>query len=498
MTIISRLAAFCAALLLLAPTTAVGADQSRFRADTDAFIRRAMGEVGVVPGLAIAVADGDGTVLTAGYGIADLATGDAVDADTRFYIASSTKSFTALAVAAMAMRGEIDMKASLAPWATDLGLPAAMAAGVSLNDLLSHRSGLDNSPMAFRAALSGDHTPEIMRGLLGTTVVLTEAPQGTFRYSNAGYNLATTLLTERFGRDWRDLVDDEVLAPVGMTDTIGWVSRASAGGAAVAAGHLGYPATGTIRSPLQKVDATMQSAGGLFSTAHDMARWLEVQVNDGVVDGRRIFPEGLVASTHRSLVGQAATFGPYTREGYGLGWQVGHYGDDVLIHHFGNFAGSRAHVSFMPGRRLGVAVMVNEDTVAGDLADLIANYVYDWHAALPDLEAVYADRLQALVDRRDQAREAIARGKADRATRPWNLTRPISAYVGTYENPLIGTVRVSERDGAMIVTAGVMNAVAEPLTRPESVRVELTPLQGQVIEFEPTGLIFMGERFERR
>lgn len=57
---------------------------------------------------------------------------------------------------------------------------------------------------------------------------------------------------------------------------------------------------------------------------------------------------GLVASTHQPLVAQQATFGPYVRDGYGLGWQTGRYGEAVLIHHFGNFAGSRAHVSFMP------------------------------------------------------------------------------------------------------------------------------------------------------
>ena len=74
---------------------------------------------------------------------------------------------------------------------------------------------------------------------------------------------------------------------------------------------------------------------------------------------------------------QETTFGDYVRTGYGLGWQVGRYRDDVLIHHFGNFSGSRAHVSFMPERGLGVAVLVNEDAVAGELADLVANYAYD-------------------------------------------------------------------------------------------------------------------------
>lgn len=503
MTDLFRLAALAtAAVLLTAAPAAAHSDVDRFRADADAFIRRALDRVGVVPGLSIAVVEGEDVLLTAGYGVADLDTGVAVDADTRFYIASSTKSFTALAIAAMAGRGEIDLEAPLTTSSNVPGAPTDLFAGVSLADLLSHRSGLDNSPMSFRAAMSGEHTPEAMRGLVAATVARDDTPHGTFRYSNAGYNLATTLLEARDGRDWRVRVGDEVLRPIGMNDTTGWVSQARADGV-VAAGHLGHGADGPVRSPLQKVDATMQSAGGLVSTADDMARWLEIQINDGVLDGRRVFPAGLVASTHRPLAANDGAFGPYVRESYGLGWQVGRYGDDVLIHHFGNFAGSRAHVSFMPERRIGVVVMVNEDAVAGGLADLVANYVYDWHAGRPDLEAAYDAALTAFVDERNRRQASIARQIAERATRPWMLSRPLSAYAGTYVGPTLGTIRVAERDGALVVTSGVMEAVAEPFTRPESIRVELAPLQGQAILFAadgaaPGSLVFLGETFERR
>jgi len=497
-----RLAALAAAAVLLTPPPAAAdPEAARFRTDADAFIRRAMDRVGAVPGLAIAVVDGDETVFTAGYGVADLSTGAPVDADTRFYIASSTKSFTALAVAAMGERGDVSLEAPLAAWSRAPGLSSEIAAHVSLADLLSHRSGLDNSPMSFRAAFSGEHTPEVMQGLIAATVAREDTPHGTFRYSNAGYNLATTLLEARDGRDWRSLVRDEVLDPLGMTDTTGWLSDAR--GAVIAAGHLGHLADGPVRSPLQKVDATMQSAGGLVSTADDMARWLEIQINDGVLDGRRVFPAGLVAWTHRPLATNSGTFGPYVRESYGLGWQIGRYGDDVLIHHFGNFAGSRAHVSFMPARRIGVVVMVNEDVVAGGLADLIANYVYDWHAGRPDLEAFHDAAVGDLVDRRDRGRASIARQQAERAARPSMLARPVSAYVGSYESPLLGTVRIAERDGAMVVSMGVMETVAEAFTQPDSIRVELVPMQGQPIQFggegdAPDRLVFMGETFLRR
>ncbi|HRJ63748.1 MAG TPA: penicillin-binding protein, partial [Brevundimonas sp.] len=83
------------------------------------------------------------------------------------------------------------------------------------------------------------------------------------------------------------------------------------------------------------------------------------------------------------------------------------------------------------------------------------------------------------------------------------LSRPLVAYAGTWENPLLGTVRIAERGGAMIVSMGVMEAVAEAFTEAESVRVELAPMQGQPIRFggdgaAPDRLELMGETFLRR
>ncbi len=466
-------------------------------ADIDAFVRRAMTHVEAVPGLALTVVDGDEILITAGYGVADVRTGAKVDADTGFYIASATKAFTALSFAAMATRGETDLDEPVGAWASRSGLSPEMAQATSLTDLLSHRAGLDNEAITFRAAYSGEHSPQVIQGLLARTQVNAETPHGVFRYTNLGYNLATILLEAQTGRDWRDMVKEEVLAPAGMSRTTARISQAQQGGV-VAEGHFGDGPTPVV-SPLQKVDATMQSAGGLISTAHDMARWLEVQLNDGVIDGRRVFPEGLILSTHTSRVAQDRRFGVYRRGGYGLGWQTGRYGRDVLIHHFGNFAGSRAHVSFMPERRIGVAVMINEDQVAGELADITANCVYDRLAGRADLETAYEAELIALVQRRDQRRAALIRARAERAARPWRLSQPNSAYVGIYENPAYGTMEVIETPSGLDIKMGVMRASAEAFTEAESLRVELVPFQGRVIVFNgPDALTFEGERFIRR
>lgn len=490
-------AAFFTAALLWGPVASAAPVPGPEARDIDVFTRKALARIGVVPGLSLAVVRGEEPVITAGFGVANVETGVAVDANTRFYVASATKSFTALAIAAMAARGAVDLDTPVADWAGSTKLPPDIARSITLTDLLSHRSGVENDPIAFRAAMSGDHSPRLMQALLAETVKSADTPHGTFRYTNTGYNLATTLIERRFGPDWRALVSREVLVPAGLTQTTAWVSRARRGGV-VAVGHTPGPDGASSPSSLQKVDATMQSAGGLMSSANDMARWLELQINDGVLDDRRVFPAGLVDATHRPRVAQKAVFGPYSRDGYGLGWQTGRYGDDVLIHHFGNFAGSRTHVSFMPGRRLGVAIMANEDFMAGELVDLLADYVYDRFAGRPDLEAHYDAELAALAARRDKRLAGLSASRAERAARPWPLSRPTSAYVGTYVDPAMGRMEISEANGRMKVRIGVMSALAEAFTKPETIRVELSPLQGEAITFAgPDSLVFEGRTFLR-
>lgn len=488
---------------LTAPGVVKAQDRAAFPEAMEAFARRALERTDATPGMALAVVDAQGLIYAAGFGVADVETGAPVTAETRFYIASATKSFTALAVSAMAARGEVDLDAPLASWSQGSGLPADIAARVTLTDLLSHRSGVENGPIAFRSAYSGDWTPEVLWRLTAETAPGEVAP-GTFDYTNSGYNLATVLIEHQWGRDWRALVQDEVLIPLGMTHTTALIDAVRASGETVAVGHFGRIPGRPERSYLQKTDATMHSAGGLVSTANDMALWLEAQIRDGRIGDRQVLPQGLIASTHLSQVVQDTTFGPYQRTGYGLGWQVGRYGDDVLIHHFGNFSGSRAHVSLMPERRIGVVVLVNEDAFVGDLADVVANYAYDWFAGVPDIDAVYDAKLAALAETGDRRRTGLAGGLEARAQRPRTLSLPSAAYVGDYVSPAYGTLTVREAGDRLEVAIGVEHALAENFTDPESLRVELTPFSGEAVVFKldgderPASLEYNGGTFVRR
>lgn len=480
-----------------APEAGRGADAERakdraFAVDFDRFLDAAMVRFPSVPALSVAIVREGAPVFVGAKARADVERGVAATADTPFYIASSTKSFVGTAMAALDRRGEIDLDWTMREMAPDVGFaPEIHAERVSLRDLLSHRHGLAGDAMAFRLAYSGDYDAAVLERLLAGLKPDAEAPAGTFRYGNIGYNVAALLVERRTGRRWQDLVAAELLRPLGMTNTLteGLAKRDAR--APVAA-----PYSGGQRVYLIKADATMHAAGGMYASANDMARWLTLQLAD-----KGTLAEAAAAA--RAPVATAdAAFGPFRRTGYGLGWYSGAYEEATLYHAFGSFAGARAHVSVLPAAGLGVAVAANDDGAGFRLVDLAALYAYDWYrhgAAHADAKA--AEQVEALAAQWAKQTEKIAAQRAERAARPAQLSLPPAAYVGDYCNADFGTIAVTAPGAGLALAMGRLHADADPGTAPDTVRAELIPGQGEEYRFIVSGRVAaaveaFGSRFD--
>ena len=457
-----------------------------FQRDFDTFLDDAAGRLNSMTALSIAVSRSDGPVEIRALGYADAGRGIRATTTTPFYIASSTKSFVGLALAILAQRRVIDLDWTLARLAPDIAFdPALHADKVTLRTMLSHSSGLRNDAFGFRLAYSGEHDDRTMWRLLARTTPNAEAPLGTFRYTNLGYNIATLLIERKLHRRWQEIVRTEVLTPLGMTQSHAeGLARLTA--PAPALPYLGFAPRGPQLLPLVKVDATMQSAGGMVSTARDLATWLTAQLA-AERGGGGLFAAALRA-THAPVATLDENFALYQRKAYGLGWYSGGYDGATLYHAFGGYSGFRSHVSFMPDRDIGVAIITNDEGIGYKFVDVAAAYVYDYFGH----GAAYArDRAEPeiakLVALQSSMAERIAAERAKRAARPSMLAKPLAAYAGRYCNADYGAVTVSvtgtPSGPALSVRLGHLHAVAEPFTRPETVRVELIPNDGQSIAF---------------
>ena len=143
-----------------------------------------------VPGLAISVVRGDEVLLARGFGQRDVENDLPADADTLYYIASSTKSFVALAAQILAEEGRIDLDAPVARYLTRFRLATEEAtAAVTVRDLLSHSQGLSRAAITQAEAYTGLFDDDFYYRLLAEV-----EPSGAFDYTNLHFTLLGRLI----------------------------------------------------------------------------------------------------------------------------------------------------------------------------------------------------------------------------------------------------------------------------------------------------------------
>jgi CubicO group peptidase (beta-lactamase class C family) len=244
--------------------------------------------VDLSPGMAVAVIQGRDVVYAQGFGYADLATQRRVTPETMFYIASTTKSFTAFAAALLHARGKLDLDAPVSRYLPDLKLQAPLSAdSISMRALLTHTHGIDNNgPVVFRTAFSGVYTNAQLIELLRAHG---PAENGRdFRYGNIGYNVAGLAMDAALGRSWKDVLQQEIFKPLGMENTNGYISKVDKHRLAMpyAAEEKGYRPL-----PYAKSDANMHAAGGHVSTVFDLAEWLMCISTPDASTANKSFPK---------------------------------------------------------------------------------------------------------------------------------------------------------------------------------------------------------------
>ena len=457
-----------------------------FAESYEAFVGKTLERFPDIPGIGIVVIKDDKPIFLRAYGMADREAGIKADTDTLFYIASSTKAFTALAAAMLDREGKIRFSDPITKYATGVSFKEQIPDKVTVRDLLTHTSGLRNSPLVNRMAFTGQIDEREIDHVFAQGTTYAEDRYGKYAYDNLGYNIYGLLLQKSQNMKWQDLLQKRVFDPARLKHTTARISVARAKKWNVAAPYiLDFSSNKIIRSVLDKTDENMQSAGGMFMSISDLGRWINLNMNDGKLDGKQVFPADLIRSAHTGYTKNTRNQPPFVGESeYGLGWQIGRYRTEKVIYHHGGFAGYRSHVSFMPDRKIGVGVLVNNDTVGGRTADLLATYAYDWWMNTENLEAEYARQLdefaRAYETRRGQAHaEALGRAK-----RTWQLTKPFADYAGRYTNDLRGTIEIAPRENALFVRMGKMNTVATPFIEKDTIRVEMEPGgNGEVIKF---------------
>jgi len=490
------------ACVLISSTQAQSLSQQQFNSYLDSFTNKLLEKVPVIPAISISLVGENGPKHIMAYGWANKARGERADVNTEFYIASTTKSFMGLAAALLDHEKKIKLDDPVKSYLSNVPFKAEIGNEVTIKTLLTHTSGLDNGPLTFRMAYTGASDNKEMLYVLASATTVKTKP-GRYEYDNLGYNIYGLIVQENLHVKWQDLLQDKIFTPLGMKRTTAYISKAKANKWTIATPYYAFGPNGLEEVYLRKEDNNMQSAGGLITTPSDVAIWLQAQINSGKIANKQIFPAEVMKTSQTGVASFEKGSGIFSAPGeYALGWSVSKYKDQRVIYHFGGYPGYGAHISFMPDKKLGLAIFVNEGTIGASAANLLSGIVYDWIAG-EDVVTKYKDKLDELESNYKKAAENSQRSFADRAKRTWQLSLPLSSYVGKFQHPYYGEMNVSIENNVLAVKMGNLHAVSTPFTEKETIRLELLPGSGKVVFFildesgKVNSLKYEGQEYKR-
>jgi CubicO group peptidase (beta-lactamase class C family) len=272
------------------------------------------------------------------------------DPRTLFEIGSISKTFTALALARLAVSGAVRLDQPLRELVPgDTTVPERDGRSIELVHLACHTSGLPRLPRGMlpralfwtRDPYAGCTADMVLGGLRRTR--LRSVPGHRFHYSNLGGGLLGLALARHTGRDYDTLIQEQICAPLGLTDTRVVLDQERA--ARLAPGHS---RTGGPR-PRWRM-AALAGAGGLHSTVPDLLRFARAQFGDG--PGELAEAIALTHDTSHREDGQ-----PTVHPGWISPRPPGNPSGTRVLFHNGGTGGYRSLLAVAPERRTAVALL---------------------------------------------------------------------------------------------------------------------------------------------
>jgi CubicO group peptidase (beta-lactamase class C family) len=415
--------------------------------DLDAWVARSM-QTFDVPGLSLAIVKDDGLVLAKGYGVRKMGEPARVDEKTLFGIASNTKIFTATALGLLVEAHKIEWDAPVIRYLPAFAMwDPYVTRELTVRDLLVHRSGLGLGAGDLLWWPESTYNRKEIAARLRFIRPATSF-RSAYAYDNVLYLVAGEVIEAVSGQSWEDFVTNRLLKPVGMSGSSVRHSAAASGGN-VAAPHASVD--GKVRPIRPFASDNTNPAGGINSSAEDMARWMRVQLSGGMLaDGSRLFS----ASTSRELTtlvtpipagdppAELAQLKP-NFSGYALGLGVRDYRGHKLLMHTGGLPGYVSRVLMAPDIKLGVVVLTNQES--GEAFDSIAYRVLDHYLGVPPFDWIDGfKKAHARAEARTADADRQAAGARAAGSRP---SLALAEYAGTYRDDWYGDVSIAaDRD----------------------------------------------------
>jgi CubicO group peptidase (beta-lactamase class C family) len=325
-------------------------DTKTLEAFIDGVIQSSMEEHHVA-GTVVAITTPDKVLLSKGYGLADVENQVPVSPDgTLFRIGSVSKLFVWVPLMQLVEQGKLDLHTDINEYLTRVEIPPTFDEPITIADLMTHTPGFEEQVIGLFGKDASSMQP--LADILNREMPLRVRPPGQYAsYSNHGVGIAGLIIEEVTGQSWREYVQENVLTPLGMHMT-----------------SLSQPLPESLQQVMSKgynfeggkyvakgfEFVPLAPAGAVSSTASDMTRYLQMFLNDGILDGTRVLEEStsqqMQSSLFRPVNGlNGIMHGLYETSSHGQ-LIMGHGGDTIWFH---------TEFMIMPDAGIGIYISTN-------------------------------------------------------------------------------------------------------------------------------------------
>ena len=416
---------------------------------------------GKVPGAAVIIIKDGEVLLSQGFGKRNVAENLDVTPRTLFPIGSSSKAFTAAAIAMLVEEGKLEWDTPIKQYLPTFKMHDQFATErMTVRDLLCHRSGLPRHEFLWYGS---DMTRKEMVERLAYLDSSVDF-RTLFQYNNLMYATAGYLIEVVTDQTWEEFVATRIFKPLGMSTSNTGVENLQETDDYALPYEEKKDKTETV--PFYNKFKALGPAGSISTNLEDIEHWLRFQLSEGKHGETQLVASDSLKQNHTPHVvippGETIPSGKHSELVnwcYGLGWFIGSYRGHRMIEHGGSIDGFMAEIALLPDEHAAVAVFTNHGStfvpyiIAYTACDhLLGAEKTNWNELLKN---EYAE-LKAQAEKQQAEMQ-----KAEPAISDTQPSHVLNAYCGRYENPGYGIMTITQVEDSL---QAIYNDIPSSLT----------------------------------
>ena len=434
-------------------------DFNTIEKDFEKFLVDAMSDLNI-PGMNIGITQNGKVVYQKGFGETKANSGKAVNKDTLFMIGSTTKPLTTLLMSKLIHDGRLKWED---PISKNLKGWSLKDKKVSKSFLMKHTAcactGMPRRDLDFIFDIDGISSEQRMKQM--SSMAPTTKSGETFQYSNylvaaGGFSAARAYNKSLpLEKAYTKAMNDLVFTPIGMTQTIVRNTKPYKSNSAYPHSFDLNLKPQLISKKIEEFANSVAPAGSVWSNSTDMLKYIQFELSKG-----KSIPNYM---DEKNLLLRRAKGVPITKDmSYGLGLMVKNYKGIEVIEHGGNTMGFTSEMLFLPGKNIGITMLVNLGSANGFTRALRGKF-FELMFGM-DTKAA-----ESLAFYKNEAKKGVAKLK----TMVKKDIVKSQSFIGKYKSKELGLLTISQKGEKLTADFGEFISEIKETTDPGKKRVFL-------------------------